>query len=125
MKIHYRIFTLLTLLALSVACVPEAEVDFILDTDEIQIGPEGGTRTVKVSASDSWYASTEQPWITVSPANGRGAAECKVMIDSSLTWNEPRVGTVYIWEGQEKRSFTVTQEGFDYQILLEKIQPVF
>ena len=120
MKKQYRIFALLTLFLAAAACVPEANLDFVLDTDKIEIGPDGGSRIVKVSSSESWVASTQQPWITVSPANGRGSAECRIIIDTTLLWNESRTGTVYIKGEKEDRSFTITQKGYDYQIVLDK-----
>ena len=78
----------------------------------IEIGAEGGTHNIKITADDSWIAQTNDPWITVSPANGRGTAVCQIIIDSALL-NEPRQGLVRIqnqnnWE--ERRDINITQE---------------
>ena len=117
MKIYNRILTVISAVALAVACVNEPAVEFALDTTDIQIGPEGGVKTFKVTSSENWVASTQQPWITISPANGRGTVECKVMIDSTLKWNEVREGKVYINSENGSQSFTVLQKGFEYQII--------
>ena len=117
MKIYNRILTVISAVALAVACVNEPAVEFALDTTDIQVGPEGGVKTFKVTSSENWVASTQQPWITISPANGRGTVECKVMIDSTLKWNEVREGKVYINSENGSQSFTVSQKGFEYQII--------
>ena len=116
----YRIIIAVASILIHVACVNEQNVEFAVDTQEIQVGPEGGVRTIKVSASENWVASTQQPWITVSPANGRGTAECQVIIDSTLKWNEVREGKVFINGEKESKSFTISQKGFEYQIVLEQ-----
>lgn len=121
MKIYNKIFIFFAAAASFAACVDQPEVEFDVDTSEIAVGPEGGVKTVKVSASEKWVASTQQPWITVSPANGVGTTECSIIIDSTLNWNDKRVGTVYINpENSESRKFTITQNGFGYQITVDK-----
>ena len=117
MKIYNRILLIISAIALAVACMNEPAVEFALDTTDIQVGPEGGVKTFKVTSSENWVASTQQPWITISPANGRGTVECKVMIDSTLKWNEVREGKVYINSENGSQSFTVSQKGFEYQII--------
>ena len=117
MKIYNRILIVISAIALAVACMNEPAVEFALDTTDIQVGPEGGVKTFKVTSSENWVASTQQPWITISPANGRGSVECKVMIDSTLKWNEVREGKVYINGENSTKSFTISQKGYEYQII--------
>ena len=117
MKIYYRIILVVAAVASLMACINEPEVDFAVDTADIRVGPEGGVHTIKVTSSDDWIASTQQPWITISPANGRGTAECKVIIDSTLKWNDVREGQVHIKAGKNSQTFTVAQKGFEYQII--------
>ena len=62
----------------------------------------------------------QAPWITVSPANGVGSVECQIIIDSALAVTS-REAVVRI-ENQvtnDRKDFTVRQEGFDYQIVLD------
>lgn len=91
-----------------------------LDVNSIEMDAVGGVEKVKINATDRWIASTDNPWITVSPANGVGSALCEFKIDSALT-AEPRSGLVRIqnlstWEYQEIK---VNQQGFPYAIELE------
>lgn len=117
-----RIIIFSALAVLAASCVrPEPEIDFGVDTDNIKMGPAGGKAAINVSSSGNWVAMTESPWITVSPANGRGSVECTVSIDSALTV-EQRTGSVRIHnlDTDEKKDFSIVQDGFEYQIVLEE-----
>lgn len=119
MKIRSIFFAAAVLLL--AACGPqEALIDFGVDTDNIELGPEGGVKKVEVSSADNWTAIVQEPWITVSPANGNSTQECRIIVDSALT-AQPRVGTVRITnlDTDEHKDFTVTQKGFDYAITLQ------
>ena len=86
-------------------------------SDVIQIGPEGGIKKVNVSSTDEWIASVQVPWITISPANGKGDVVCEILIDSALAVTS-RESKVWI-ENQrtsERKEFTVRQDGFEYMI---------
>ena len=122
MKMNRIIFTAVAV-ALAASCVPTPEIEFGIDTDKIEIGPAGGHKKISVSSSGDWVAMTESPWITVSPANGRGSVECSISIDSALV-AEPRTGTVRIHnlDTDENMDFSILQEGFEYQIVPNKSQ---
>ena len=106
------------------ACQQEEEIAFGVEVGtedgNIKIGPEGGRKTIKVSAQEEWVALTEAPWIMVSPANGRGTQECHISIDSTIV-NVERKGAVRIQNLKtgDKKDFSITQEGFEYQIVLD------
>ena len=88
MKKIYNITALLCAASLLLpACQEQPEIKFELDTDVIEIGPAGGVKTINVSSADRWVATVQAPWITVSPANGVGSMECRIIIDSSLAFN--------------------------------------
>ena len=115
-----RIMIAFAVASLAVACIdPNPQIEFGTDTDNITIGPAGGQKKINVSSAGNWVAMTESPWITVSPANGRGSVECSISIDSTLV-NEARTGTVRIQslDTDDKKDFTIVQDGFDYQIVL-------
>lgn len=103
-----------------VSCVSQ-DLAFDVDTEAISIGAEGGVQTIKVSTTDNWIATTQDPWITISPANGIGSAECKVIVDSTLYFNS-RKGNVQIRELATDKylEFTVSQDGFEHSISLKK-----
>ena len=119
-----RISTAFAAACLLAACVnPNPQIEFGVDTENINVGPAGGVHKINVSSSGNWVAMTEEPWITVSPANGRGSVECTISIDSTLVV-EQRTGSVRIQnlDTDENKDFTVLQGGFDYQIVLDKPQ---
>ena len=109
------------------ACGPdELKVNFDVNvgTEDgtIKIGAAGGVKTFKVDAAGDWSISTEESWISVSPAVGRGPAECKVYVDSALL-DESRLGTLFVSSlvnPEDNSEITVSQDGFPYQIVLEK-----
>ena len=105
----------------AVGCVQPENVEFASDCDEITIDAVGGSHKLRISSSDSWIASTDNTWITISPANGRGSAECRIQIDSALH-NNARHGEVLIQNLQthEERTITINQEGFPYAIDIEE-----
>lgn len=121
MKFIHYILSLFALLLL-VGCTSDStDNTFKPDSVAIEIGPEGGTAKQRITSSERWIASTDAPWITVSPANGRGTAECKFIIDSALT-DQPRRGVVLIqnlttWQQKE---IVIEQKGFPFTIEVDK-----
>ena len=61
------------------------------------------------------------PWITVSPANGRGTVECEFIIDSALT-AQPRQAVVSIRNirTNKEQRITVSQKGYEYAVALDR-----
>lgn len=106
---------------LAVGCATPEPVEFASDTNEINIDAIGGKRRIKISSDDRWIASTDAPWITVSPANGKGSTTCDIIIDSAL-YNESRYDEVWIENLSTKKIQTikVTQEGFPYSIEIDE-----
>ena len=93
MKMRYNIFILVMALFAVVACTNDADiVEFKTDINTLEVEADGGVKKVRVSSSDEWVASVSMqsdgkpnPWITVSPANGRGSVTCDFIVDSALT----------------------------------------
>lgn len=117
-----RYFVLVFLSLAIVACSDDKSAgDITLQSNNIRMEAVGGVEKIKIDMADRWIASTDNPWITVSPANGVGSTVCEFKIDSSLT-AEPRQGVVRIqnlstWESKE---IIVDQQGFPYTIELEE-----
>ena len=123
-----KIFGIIISIALAaVSCInADSDLKFGVETgtedNNMTVGPEGGVKTFNVTSSGEWVVMTESPWITVSPANGRGAAECTISIDSTLAFTQ-REGVVRIQSlsnSDEKHDFNVLQAGFEPMISLEK-----
>ena len=121
-NMKYKIILITFLAAATLAaCTKEGVVEFGTNRREISVGAIGGKEIVRVAADDEWIASTDKPWITVSPANGRGSTPCTFIIDSALT-AEPRSGVVRIQNVATKKytDISVAQEGFPYAIKVEE-----
>lgn len=120
-KNMFRILSVALAAGFMVACVDAPEIDFNIDSSLIEVGPEGGVKTINVESSDNWVATVQVPWITVSPANGKGSVECRVMIDSALavTPRETKVRIENLVTG-ERMDFNVKQDGFPYEISIDK-----
>lgn len=124
MKSYIKILATTAVLFAAASCAePEIQVDE--GPLRLEAGPEGGVLTLKVNSRQSWVATTEQPWITVSPANGTGPAECKVIVDSSLSFTR-REGSVRIHNlvTDSKSDYEVFQEGFEPAIVLSDAREV-
>ncbi len=128
MKLRYSILVFALAALMTVACTKDKVLDFQIDVNTIEVGASGGVKKVKIQSSDEWVASVgmqqngdPNPWITVSPANGRGSVECDFIIDSALTAN-PRQAWVTIRNitTNEESRIKVNQEGYKYSIELDR-----
>lgn len=97
------------------ACTPKAEIELSFDTDCIEIGPEGGVRTIAVTVGEDWVARTNEPWIAFSPANGKASEKCQIIIDSTLVFDQ-REDVVRIQTASGYKDITVVQKGFEPKI---------
>ena len=119
---NYIASSLLALAALAACSEADEKVAFGVDSNTVSIDAVGGTRKFKVSASENWVATSTVPWITVSPANGKGSQECSLIIDSAISIS-PRNGLVRITKVDKRAEYqqiSVEQEGFDYAITLDQ-----
>ena len=117
----YRIAFVCLASLVILACQQVTPVQFEVDTENITIGPEGGVKIVKIKSADNWIATVQEPWLTISPANGVGSVDCRVIIDSALAVNQ-REAIIRINNQvtDERMDFKVIQSGFDYQIVLSE-----
>ena len=128
---RYNIYALAMALCFAIACTNDnATVAFQSDRDIIEVGANGGVERVKISSNDEWVASVglqsdgkPNPWITVSPANGRGSVTCDFVIDSALT-DKPREADVTIRNivTNKVQKITIKQLGFDYSVKVDRDQ---
>lgn len=117
-KIMKRIFPMLlcvVLMAPFVSCSDddgdEAFASLAVDKEVVTFAAEGGSERLFVQSAGSWVAVASEPWLMVSPANGVGAAECVVTVDSSLV-SGVRRATVRFAAGGESATLEVNQTGF-------------
>lgn len=128
MKLRYNILVLAMAALAVVACNDPEVVDFKSDVNTIEIGADGGVKKVRIQSSDEWVASVgmqsngdPNPWIAVSPANGRGIVECDFVIDSALT-DKPREAVVSIRNiaTNKEQRIKVSQKGYEYSVEVDR-----
>ena len=129
MKLRYNILVMAVAAFAVVACTNEPEVvDFKSDINKIEVEADGGVKKVRIQSSDEWVASVgmqsngdPNPWIAVSPANGRGTVECDFVIDSALT-DKPREAVVSIRNiaTNKEQRIKVSQKGYEYSVEVDR-----
>lgn len=99
----------------------EQKVPFSMDKDHLEVDAEGGSFTVSLKSSENWTASSDNPWVTVSPANGPASAECEITVDSTVV-SAPRNGLVRFRNTAtgENLDITLSQDGYGYNLSPEK-----
>ena len=105
------------------ACSDKDDVDIpgglALDKDAIAIGPQGGTEQIAIAASQDWVASTSEPWLMLSPANGVGSVEGTIKVDSTLSNTLRSTELSFQGANGQSRKLTITQFGYGKQIFLK------
>ena len=97
-----------------------ADVGFSLGVYEdkaIEMNAAGGKDIVFVETNESWVATTNVPWITISPANGVGSMSCEVIVDSALENTDREAQIRFKPSASAEKSVKVKQYGFDKMIL--------
>ncbi len=85
---------------------------FEADNAAIDAGAEGGEYTLAIRSSKEWMATSDVPWVMISPANGRGSVECVIKIDSTLV-NDSRATQIrFSSAGEVLQEVAITQEGY-------------
>lgn len=119
-----RVFIFLAVALIAVGCQTDKSNDaFTTEGIEFDVEAAGGTVCRTITSSNRWIASTDNAWITVSPANGRGTTECNFIIDSALTTTARR-GVVRIQnlDTWEEKEVVINQSGFDYTLEIENAE---
>lgn len=115
---------LILCMGLMTSCKDDDEIGIpggiAVDREEITIIAEGGTEKIAVSSNSNWVSSSSQPWISISPANGLGSADCSLAIDSTLSEKSREAQIRFSVEGQESKSIRVIQFGYGKQIILKE-----
>lgn len=122
MKRNIHIWLAVLAVAGLAACQNDPNIEFGLNVKEpLNVEAVGGVERVQISSSDKWTASVDEPWLTISPANGKGSTECSIVIDSALT-TEGRNCKIYIENlvSGKTEEIVINQKGFDYAIELEE-----
>lgn len=113
MKKFCYIFSLLAF----VFCVSCSDDDatikgFSLETEEITVGPEGGSEHIMILSEKAWVATANEPWVSISPANGVGDVDCIVRVDSTLINTVRQTKIRFSILGEQDHVVNVYQTGF-------------
>lgn len=108
---------------LSVSCkreMPERIEGFSLDCEEnILAGCEGGIETINVKSSEEWTAVSSEPWIMISPANGKGETKVDIAIDTTLIKSVRSAVVSFLVGTSLEKQIKVEQTGYANIIRLE------
>ena len=95
-------------------------VSFAIDKQEgIYVAPEGGTEFLQVTSTIEWTASANEPWVSISPANGIGKTKCSVLIDSTLSNGVREAKITFETIENDRYAVKVEQGGYEKFISLE------
>lgn len=114
MKRYYIYIVAVVAMFMAASCVQEPEVAFATDQTEFTFNPEGGEVALKLTVGEEWVAMTNEPWVSFSPANGKGSEVCRIKVDSTLLF-----GT----RDDVVRIRTVSGEDIDIDIFQKGFQP--
>lgn len=85
--------------------------ELVVSVTTVEIGPEGGTAQIGVTANVGWTATSSESWLTVFPGSGPGEGTQPVVFTAEPnTLAEPRMATVTITgTGLTAQTITITQ----------------
>ena len=99
----------------AVQCAQSYSNSLVVTPTSLTLPSAGGSETVSVragTASSSWTASSNQSWLSISPATGSGSGATTNMTVTANSANEtgsPRTATVTITHGSSTATVIVTQ----------------
>lgn len=87
-----------------------------VDKTQIEIGAEGGSVKLDISASQNWVGNVDEPWLMLTPANGVGCATATVVADSTLMNGRRTTDIVFVGANGTCKTVSVVQFGYGKQI---------
>lgn len=103
---------------------PVVEKDYVnVTTDSIHSTIQGGDFSFTITTNQSWSASSNQSWCTISKLKGeKGSHTIVVTIGTCTEW-EDRKATIVLKAGNAQETITITQErAFQLQVTCENEQ---
>lgn len=85
--------------------------EFNISNDMFTFSDNGGDAAILITSSGNWNIVTDSDWFLVTPANGNGETECKILVDTSYLY-DIREGTFTIQSGNDIKNATISQTGF-------------
>lgn len=105
--------------ALVVSCQKPVEPAVNLTSPAAATVPtEGGVASITFTSNVAWTATSNQTWLTVSPASGEAGENITVKASALKNeTNDPRTATVTIQAGTASATATVTQSQLDAMVI--------
>ncbi len=113
-RVHIYISAVVALVALMTACQTDTTTlqGFEADCTTIEAPATGGDFTVAIRSDKEWTAVVAEPWLMVSPANGRGEVRCIVKVDSTLVNDIRQADIRFSSSGEVLNTLHVEQAGY-------------
>ena len=116
MRKIYMLFAVVALM--TTACQKDTPLysGFESDIETIEAKATGGKYSITIRSNEEWSASTNEPWLMISPANGRGEVKCEIKVDSTLINHTREAVISFKAAGNKMHDVVVSQLGFAPQI---------
>lgn len=104
----------------AVACKEKEDslVALSISKELVTLGEHGGTEEIQIVSESEWSASSNQPWVRLSPINGIGDTPCTVLVDSSLVSDIREAKIVIRNRAGEVKNIKIEQFGYEKVIAL-------
>jgi zinc-dependent metalloproteinase lipoprotein len=81
----------------------------VSQTSLTDVSADGETRSVGLSATGTWTATTSSDWCTVSPTSGESDATLQVKVNANTAW-AAREDSIVVTMGDQKKKISIAQE---------------
>lgn len=82
---YYALYLVAILVAATGCSKDDDAAGFAVDKTDITMDAQGGTESVSLTSDAEWTATTNVPWLSVTPANGNGSTQITIRVDTTLT----------------------------------------
>lgn len=108
-------------LAALTSCEEKQEVfsGFNISADKFQFVAEGGSEAFHISSDNEWTVESNAEWCLVTPANGIGEVDCRILVDTSYLYKE-REAVLTFYSGSKYKQIPVSQLGYEKVIRTEE-----
>lgn len=128
MKIYKALF--ITLIAITFFGCKSSDNTPVLEISQASltnVNAEGETRSLALSTSGAWTATTSSDWLTISPTSGEKDATLQITVNANKTWIA-RQDSIILKMGDLKKTISIAQnvktdmdDNYEYEIPLNII----
>lgn len=96
-----------------------AEIPFGISTENMSFDYTGGTSALTITSEESWTASTNDSWLTLSSITGTGNSE--ITVTAQLNKDQERTGSITVTDGNANVSCTIKQSKYPVLLYCENL----